>query len=75
MRKARHLDIFLRHGCGKRFWPTFLATLETDPRARAQPARVSAASQMAFGMFDCALIPTMRGAERTRAGTDRIVTA
>jgi heme oxygenase (biliverdin-IX-beta and delta-forming) len=66
---------FLRHGFGKRFWPTFLATLENDPQARGQPVRVSAAAQMAFGMFECALIPTMRDTERTRADADRTVLA
>jgi heme oxygenase len=65
---------FLRHGFGKRLWPTFLATLENDPQARAQPARVIAAAQMAFGMFECALIPTLRDTKRTRAYADRIVT-
>jgi heme oxygenase len=59
---------YLRHGFGKRFWPTFLATLENSPAAQDHPDRVIDGAQMAFGMFESALIPVMRNAiDRTRA--------
>lgn len=48
---------YLRHGFGKRFWPTFLAVLENHPSARADTAGVIEGAQIAFGMFESALIP------------------
>ncbi|MDR3469130.1 MAG: biliverdin-producing heme oxygenase [Xanthobacteraceae bacterium] len=49
---------YLRHGFGRRFWPSFLATLESNPAARAHPARVIAGAQLGFGLFERALTPT-----------------
>lgn len=58
---------FLRHGFGKRFWPTFLETLESHPDARANPDMVIDGALLAFGMFESALIPVMSEAlDRTR---------
>lgn len=48
---------YLRHGFGKRFWPTFLAVLENHPSARANTAGVIDGAQIGFGMFESALIP------------------
>ena len=49
---------YLRHGFGRRFWPSFLATLENHPAGRADPARVIAGAELAFAMFERALPPT-----------------
>jgi heme oxygenase len=58
---------YLRHGFGKRCWPTFLAVLENHPEAQAHTRRVIDGAQMAFGMFESALIPVMSHAiDRTR---------
>jgi heme oxygenase len=58
---------FLRHGFGKRFWPSFLATLERHPEALMHPDRVINGAEIAFGMFESALIPVMSHAiDRTR---------
>ena len=48
---------YLRHGFGKRFWPTFLALLETHPEAQADTAGVVQGAEIAYGMFESALIP------------------
>ena len=48
---------YLRHGFGKRFWPTFLAILENHPSARTDTAGVIEGAQISFGMFESALIP------------------
>jgi heme oxygenase len=53
---------YLRHGFGKRCWPTFLAVLENHSAAHANPGRVIDGAQMAFGMFESALIPVMNNA-------------
>ncbi len=59
---------YLRHGFGRRFWPTFLAVLENHPEARLHPERVINGAQIAFGMFDSALIPVMSHAvDRSRS--------
>lgn len=59
---------YLRHGFGRRFWPTFLATLENHAEARLHPERVINGAQIAFGMFDSALIPVMSHAvDRSRS--------
>jgi heme oxygenase len=50
---------YLRHGFGRRFWPTFLAILESSREARANPARVIGGAQLGFDMFERALVPTM----------------
>lgn len=51
---------YLRHGFGKRFWPSFLALLENDPAAQADPAGVVHGARIAFAMFEDALIPVTR---------------
>ncbi|MBI3701245.1 MAG: biliverdin-producing heme oxygenase [Afipia sp.] len=48
---------YLRHGFGKRFWPTFLTLLENHPAAHADTAGVVQGAEVAFGMFENALIP------------------
>lgn len=48
---------YLKHGFGKRFWPTFLETLEHHQAALGDPRGVIAGAEIAFGMFECALIP------------------
>ena len=59
---------YLRHGFGRRFWPTFLAALESDAQARAHPARAIAGAELAFGLFERALAPTAGSpADRTAA--------
>lgn len=59
---------YLRHGFGKRFWPTFQETLESHPDARARIDRVVDGALLAFGMFEGALIPVMNEAlDRSRS--------
>lgn len=53
---------YLRHGFGRRFWPSLLITLENHPAALAHPERVVDGARLAFGMFDSAVTPTMAGA-------------
>ncbi|MGL4260715.1 MAG: biliverdin-producing heme oxygenase [Afipia sp.] len=48
---------YLRHGFGKRFWPSFLTLLENHPAALADPAGVVRGAEIAFAMFEDALIP------------------
>ena len=48
---------YLRHGFGKRFWPSFLTLLENHPDAQADTAGVVQGAEVAFGMFESALIP------------------
>jgi heme oxygenase (biliverdin-IX-beta and delta-forming) len=48
---------YLRHGFGKRFWPSFLTLLENHPAAQADTASVVQGAEVAFGMFESALIP------------------
>ncbi len=50
---------YLKHGFGKRFWPTFLAVLENHPAAQADTASVVQGAQMTFGMFESALAPVV----------------
>lgn len=58
---------YLRHGFGRRFWPTFLATLESHPDAQARPDLVIDGALMAFGMFEGTLVPVMSNAiDRSR---------
>lgn len=49
---------YLRHGFGRRLWPSFVATLESHPAGHADPARVIAGAELAFAMFERALVPT-----------------
>ncbi|WP_315836116.1 biliverdin-producing heme oxygenase [Bradyrhizobium prioriisuperbiae] len=59
---------YLRHGFGKRFWPSFLAALENHPEAQLHPQRAIDGALIAFGMFDSALIPVMSHAiDRSRS--------
>lgn len=58
---------YLRHGFGRRLWPTFLATLETSPAGRAHPERVIAGAARAFALFERALAPTMSVAAAPRS--------
>jgi heme oxygenase len=50
---------YLKHGFGKRFWPSFLDTLEHHPAALDNPKSVVQGAEMAFGMFESALIPVV----------------
>ncbi|HEY0235322.1 MAG TPA: biliverdin-producing heme oxygenase [Afipia sp.] len=63
-RLAQHADStsieatrYLKHGFGKRFWPTFLAVLENHPSAHADIEGVVQGAQIAFDMFENALVP------------------
>ncbi|MES2750316.1 MAG: biliverdin-producing heme oxygenase [Pseudomonadota bacterium] len=63
-RLAQHPDstamdatAYLRHGFGKRFWPSFLSLLENHPAANADTASVVQGAETAFGMFELALSP------------------
>jgi heme oxygenase len=59
---------YLRHGFGKRLWPSFVVALENHPLAQAHPDRVIAGAQMAFGMFESTLGSVMGNAiARTRS--------
>jgi heme oxygenase (biliverdin-IX-beta and delta-forming) len=66
---------FLRHGFGRRFWPTFLDRLEHNLPARANPARAIAGAQLAFGMFECALMPSMNVTSKRAVGAGQFETA
>lgn len=55
--EAMNATAYLRHGFGKRFWPSFLNVLETHPAAQNDPASVVNGAQIAFTMFENALIP------------------
>jgi len=48
---------YLRHGFGKRFWPSFLNLLENHPAAQADAAGVVQGAATAFAMFENTLIP------------------
>lgn len=48
---------YLRHGFGKRFWPSFLTLLENHPAPQADPAGTVHGAEIAFAMFEDALIP------------------
>jgi heme oxygenase len=58
--EAMNATAYLRHGFGKRFWPGFLAILEDHPAALADPAEVVNGAEIAFAMFEDALIPMTR---------------
>lgn len=55
--EAMNATAYLRHGFGKRFWPSFLTLLENHSAAQANPAGVVRGAQIAFAMFEDALIP------------------
>jgi len=50
---------YLRHGFGKRLWPTFLAVLENNAAAKADTPSVIRGAEIAYGMFESALIPVV----------------
>ncbi len=50
---------YLKHGFAKRFWPTFLTVLENHSAAQADTASVVQGAQIAFGMFESALVPVV----------------
>jgi heme oxygenase (biliverdin-IX-beta and delta-forming) len=54
---AMNATAYLRHGFGKRFWPSFLTLLETHPAAQNDPAGVVHGAEIAFAMFETALRP------------------
>lgn len=55
--EAMNATAYLRHGFGKRFWPSFLAVLESHDAAHHDPAGVIKGAQIAFAMIENALIP------------------
>lgn len=48
---------YLRHGFGKRFWPSFLDVLESHPDVQADAVGVVKGAAIAFAMFEKALQP------------------
>ncbi len=54
---AMNATAYLRHGFGKRFWPSFLNALESHPDAQADAAGVVKGAEIAFAMFEKALLP------------------
>ena len=53
--EAMNATAYLRHGFGKRLWPSFLTVLETHPAAQGDLAGVVKGAQTAFAMFETAL--------------------
>ncbi|CAN5333971.1 biliverdin-producing heme oxygenase [soil metagenome] len=51
---------YLRHGFGKRFWPSFLTLLENHPDAQSDPAGIVHGAEIAFAKFEDALLPVTR---------------
>lgn len=58
--EAMNATAYLRHGFGKRFWPSFLTLLENHPDALSDPAGVVHGAKIAFAMFEDSLIPVTR---------------
>jgi heme oxygenase len=58
--EAMNATAYLRHGFGKRFWPSFLTLLENHPDAQLDPAGVVHGAEIAFAMFEDALILVTR---------------
>lgn len=54
---AMNATAYLRHGFGKRFWPSFLALLENHPDVQADPTGVVHGADIAFAMFEDTLLP------------------
>lgn len=48
---------YLRHGFGKRLWPSFLEVLETHPATLADPRATVRGAQLSFDMFENTLVP------------------
>jgi heme oxygenase len=55
--EAMNATAYLRHGFGKRFWPSFLTLLERHPAALTDTAGVVKGAGIAFAMFEDALRP------------------
>lgn len=53
--EAMNATAYLRHGFGKRFWPSFLTVLEAHPAAQTDLAGIVKGAQTAFAMFEMAL--------------------
>ncbi|HEX7790995.1 MAG TPA: biliverdin-producing heme oxygenase [Afipia sp.] len=67
--EAMNATAYLRHGFGKRFWPSFLTLLETHPAPQNDTAGVVHGAEIAFAMFETALRPMATTVvEFTRAG-------
>jgi len=58
---------YLRHGFGRRLWPTFLSTLEGNPLGHAHPRRVIAGAEFAFALFERTLAPITTAGRRAGA--------
>lgn len=54
---ALNATAHLRHGFGKRFWPSFLDILESHPDAQRDPLGVVKGAEIAFAMFEKGLMP------------------
>lgn len=54
---AMNATAYLRHGFGKRLWPSFLTLLETHPAAQSDTAGVVHGAETAFAMFETTLRP------------------
>ncbi len=68
---AMNATAYLRHGFGKRFWPSFLTLLETHPAAQNNTAGVVHGAEIAFAMFENALKPMENVVvDFTRTGKD-----
>jgi heme oxygenase (biliverdin-IX-beta and delta-forming) len=55
--ESMNATAYLRHGFGKRFWPSFLELMESNPDAQADPAGVVHGAEIAFAMFEDTLLP------------------
>lgn len=55
--EAVNATAYLRHGFGKRFWPSFLNALEAHPSAQNDREDLIRGAQIAFAMFESALMP------------------
>jgi heme oxygenase len=55
---AMNATAYLRHGFGKRFWPSFLDVLESHPDAQADTEGLVNGAAKTFAMFEKALTPT-----------------
>lgn len=55
--EAMNATAYLRHGFGKRFWPSFLDVLESHPDAQADTEGVVNGAAITFAMFEKALMP------------------
>lgn len=54
---AMNATAYLRHGFGKRFWPSFLDAMENHPDTQTDTAGVVNGAAMTFAMFEKALMP------------------